>query len=126
MTYAEPDNARYHARRAKGLCGRNGCEHYSGSKSLCVRHLAEQAERTAVAKERRRDWLRAIAVCGLVCAIACPATADEAPAAPVPANEASRYCARDGESAEARIERLEVALRLAKAERAVNRKRRPK
>lgn len=35
----------------------------------------------------------------------------------------SHYCARDGETLEERIQRLETALRLAKAERAVNRKR---
>lgn len=51
------------------------------------------------------------------------AHAEEAPAAPVE----SRYCARDGESIDQRIERLEVAIRLAKAERAVNtqKRRRP-
>ncbi len=65
---------------------------------------------------------RAIALAAF-CLLACPAAADEPATPPVPANEASRYCARDGESAEARIERLEVALRLAKAERAVNRRR---
>jgi hypothetical protein len=34
----------------------------------------------------------------------------------------SRYCAREGETIDQRIARLEVALRLAKAERRVNRK----
>ncbi len=41
--------------------------------------------------------------------------ADEAPA--------SKYCAREGEEIHERIERLETALRLARAELVVNRKR---
>jgi hypothetical protein len=35
----------------------------------------------------------------------------------------SHYCAREGETIEARIERLETALRLARAELKVNRRR---
>lgn len=61
-----------------------------------------------------RHLVRAVVVALLV--VLGTAQAEE----PAPAPAESRYCARDGESIEQRIERLEVALRLAKAEKRVN------
>jgi hypothetical protein len=114
----------------------------------CVRMALESAEEDAKRLEDERQRLlvldvfrharialrsyekRARAAVVLVIAfllIAPPATADEAPAPPRPANEACACPvngAVQGETIEARVERLAMQLRLAKAEALVNRKRR--
>ena len=127
---------RYELRRAKGVCGRNGCDTYSGSRSLCERHTTEQNARSARERIELRGvpskrYGRALNLAGVACAaflmLASPAARAEEPARQDAANaqpEAmSKYCARADETIEARIERLETALRLARAELVVNRKR---
>jgi hypothetical protein len=61
-----------------------------------------------------------LALCAAFCLLSRPATAAEPPATQNAVQEASRYCARDGETTEERIERLETALRLARQEARVN------
>jgi hypothetical protein len=125
--------SRYHSRRAKGLCGRNGCAHHSGTRSLCSRHLAEQATRSVRYRFETRGVMGKVAIRALNLAgtfatafflLGSTATADETakPASAAPIAE-SKYCARADEAIEDRIARLEVALRLARAELVVNRKR---
>jgi hypothetical protein len=72
-----------------------------------------------------RAVLLAVAFLVLSCRIS-SATESDAPTSPPVAPAESHYCARAGESAEQRVERLEVALRLARAEVRVNSKRKAK
>lgn len=119
-------NARYHARRRLGLCGRNGCANDPKGRSLCPRHLEEQKRRSKAERDWFRDVMRTAAALGLLL-FAPLSRADEAPKAP---ENASCLCpeaengARAGESLEQRATRLERAWRLTRAERwMANRKR---
>ena len=145
MSYRDPVNytARYRARRQAGICVRNGCGQHAGDRSLCPPHLDEQRIRTAKTAAGRRSALVRIGAfagvfllhCNMQTAGAEEKRPTEALIEPMRGRveaqsgqpmHRSLACtwpvngAVQGERIEDRIARLEMALRLARAEAKVN------